>query len=338
MINKEKILLFWRGGLTLLLVCAALLSASTQASCTIRDKKPSARLFFGPPTLIVSSDAKPGTVIYTESHASGAIKIDCTSLAEIWQGYNDITSADERTDNPLQGVYQTNVPGIGVRAAWANETTPTFNADALIRPWHRDMSPVKTEDGYYTFTLNAALQVVVTGPVNAGTMYIGKFNADWKYDDMSVASVRFNSSVVDVEYTTCNLVEKNITVTLQDLNVSEFTDTVSKVVSDDRFKLQIDNCDAGRKIDYKFTTTGSTGVTNGNILAIASGEGAAQGVGIQILNSNNAVLQFDQEYTAVSQTNAGQSIAIPLKARYIKTGTVKGGQVNAAATFEVYYR
>jgi len=133
-------------------------------------------------------------------------------------------------------------------------------------------------------------------------------------------------------------VEKHITVPLQDLNVSELTDTFSKVVSDDRFKLQIDNCDADRKIDYKFTTNGSTGVTNGNILNITAEEGAAQGVGIQILNSNNAVLQFDQEYTAVSQTTAGQSVTIPLKARYIKTGTVKGGHINAAATFEVYYR
>lgn len=336
---KNKMFLMpWRCALTVLLIGSALLSTAARASCTILERKPAARISFSPPTLIVNSDAEPGTIIYSEHHASYTIKVECTAVADIWQGYTNVTATDERADNPLQGVYQTNVPGIGFRAVWTNATTPTFEGDDIIRPWHRDMSHVIKENDYYTLTLNGVAQFVVTGPVSSGVVYIGKFKAEWKYDDTIVGYLGYSSSLVEVQYTTCNLVEKNIIVPLQEINASEFTNNVSRVVSDDRFKLQIDNCDAGRKIDYKFTTTGSTGVTNGNILAIASGEGAAQGVGIQILNSNNAVLQFDQEYTAVSQTSAGQSIAIPLKARYIKTGTVKGGQVNAAATFEVYYR
>lgn len=336
---KNKMLLMaGRCGLALLLIGSALLSTAARASCTILDRKPAARIGFAPPTLIVNSDAEPGTIIYSERQSSYTIRVECTAVADIWQGYTNVNATDERADNPLQGVYQTNVPGIGFRAAWTNATTPTFEADDIVRPWHKDMSPVIKENGYYTLTLNGAAQFVVTGPVSSGMVYIGKFNAEWKYDNTVVGYLSYSSSLVEVQHTTCNLVEKNITVPLEEINASEFTNNVSRVVSDDRFKLQIDNCDAGRKNDYRFTTAGSTGVTNGNILNIAAEEGAAQGVGIQILNSNNAVLQFDQEYTAVSQTSAGQSVTIPLKARYIKTGTVKGGHVNAAATFEVYYR
>jgi type 1 fimbria pilin len=79
-------------------------------------------------------------------------------------------------------------------------------------------------------------------------------------------------------------------------------------------------------------------VTNGSILGIASGDAAAQGLGIQILDSNDTVLQFDQTYTAISATQDKVPAEIPLKARYVKTGEVKPGKVEAVATFELFYR
>ncbi len=56
------------------------------------------------------------------------------------------------------------------------------------------------------------------------------------------------------------------------------------------------------------------------------------------MDNNDNVLQFDKSYTAVAQTTKDQSVTIPLKARYIRTGDVKAGQVDAVATFAVYYR
>jgi len=180
----------WRGGFAILLMCAALMSALAQASCTILDRKPVSRIFFAPPALVVSSDAEPGTVIYTESHSSQTIRVECTAVGNIWQGYTVLTAADERPDNPLQGVYQTTVPGIGVRAAWANQITPKFEPGSIIRPWHMGISKVRKEDGYYALTFNAVLQFVVTGPMASGILNISKFNADWQYDDTMVAQFR----------------------------------------------------------------------------------------------------------------------------------------------------
>uniref|UniRef100_UPI000C9C76B5 fimbrial protein n=1 Tax=Escherichia coli TaxID=562 RepID=UPI000C9C76B5 len=81
-----------------------------------------------------------------------------------------------------------------------------------------------------------------------------------------------------------------------------------------------------------------TGVTGNNILNIESGSGMAEGVGLQILDSNNNVMVFDTDYTPVQKTTLNQNVTIPLKARYIKMGSVKSGRVNSVATFEVYYR
>jgi len=50
------------------------------------------------------------------------------------------------------------------------------------------------------------------------------------------------------------------------------------------------------------------------------------------------VLQFDQTYTAISATQDKVPAEIPLKARYVKTGEVKPGKVEAVATFELFYR
>ena len=73
-------------------------------------------------------------------------------------------------------------------------------------------------------------------------------------------------------------------------------------------------------MDYQFTSAGSTGVTNGNILGIASGDSAAEGVGIQILDQNDTVLQFDRNYTAITGAQDNVPVEIPLKARYVRTG------------------
>lgn len=300
-----------------------------------------AEVNFTIPQLIVNSDSPPGTVIYTAEATSASITVTCDADGDIYQGYNNgLMPYDARPDNPLQGVYETNVPGIGFRAAWANNTSATLNEGALISLWHMGSSKVRKSDGYYPIKLHAIIQFVVTGSVysGVGTVHTPKLYADWKYDNLVMGQLRFSDISVFVQSQTCELTEKNITVPLNDITAGEFTNNVSKVVSDDRFKIQLNNCDAGIQVDYQFTSAGSTGVTDGTILNIANGDNAASGVGIQILDSHDNVLRFDQNYTAVAQTTQDQSVTIPLKARYIKTGSVKAGQVNSVATFTIYYR
>ena len=153
-----------------------------------------------------------------------------------------------------------------------------------------------------------------------------------------VGEMRFSPTSVHITTNTCNLVDRNIFVPLKTVNSQDFDGQYSEILTDGSFKIAINDCAAGTKIDYQFTRTGSTGVTNGSVLGIASGDAAAQGLGIQILDSNDTVLQFDQTYTAISATQDKVPAEIPLKARYVKTGEVKPGKVEAVATFELFYR
>lgn len=293
---------------------------------------------FSVPSLVVNSDAEPGTIITTINETSPLINVSCTANGEIWQGYTILTSSDRRTDNPLANVFQTNVPGIGFRAAWANNTSSQLTADYLMMPWHKGSSTINK--GYsYPIKIHAAIQFIVTGPVGAGIIDTSKLIADWQYDNRVIGQLRFNAVPVNIQPGTCNLVDKNITVPLSDIGTDDVdSNGFSRVVSDDRFKLALEKCAPDLRVDYRFTSSGSTGVNDNNILNIATGSGAAEGVGIQILDMNDNLLSFDTDYTAMTKTTKDQSITIPLKARYIKTGTVKSGRVEAVATFEVYYR
>ena len=330
----QRMIKGWRRGL----LCAGLLmcSQTVSASCSISgDGEPSTSTITIP-ALTVNADVEPGTILYTQEVSGNIATVSCNSDGAIYTGYTVLTDSDERTDNPLPRVYQTNIAGIGVRMAWVKDGQ-AITSGALVTPIHLGSSRTQRKSTY-TIHSRAQVQFVATGEVGLGDIDPARLNADWIYDGLTVARIRFSPAPVNVLSNSCNLVESHILAPLSTIVASELTNGVSKTVSDDSFKIQLNNCDAGIQIDYQFTSAGSTGVTDGNILNIATGDHAADGVGIQILDSNDNVLQFDRNYTAVAQTTKDQSVTIPLQARYIKTGNVKGGQVDAVATFEVYYR
>lgn len=319
-------------------VCGGLLMCyqTASASCSILNGKEPSTAVITLPALVVNADAEPGTVLYSQESLGDAISVSCTSDGEIKTGYTFLTASDERTDNSLSRVYQTNVPGIGVRMAWVKDIQ-AITPGSLVTPMHTGSSRTEPKS-IYAMDSHAEAQFVVTGEVSSGDIDTSQLSADWIYDGVTVARIRVSPTTVIVQSNSCNLVEKNVLAPLSTIVASELANGVSRTVSDDSFKIQLNNCSAGIQVDYQFTTAGSTGVTDGNILNIATGDHAADGVGIQIMDSNDNVLQFDRNYTAVAQTTQDQSVTIPLKARYIKTGNVKAGQVDAVATFAVYYR
>ncbi|MBJ9268756.1 fimbrial protein [Citrobacter freundii] len=329
----QRMIKRWRS----LAICSGLVLfyPTTSAACSIVGGEEPSTATITIPALTVNADTAPGTIIYSQESFGENITVSCNGDGDIYTGYTVLTDSDARSDNPLAKVYQTNVPGIGVRVGWSKDGLAMTEA-SLVTPMHIGGS--RTQRSTYLIHSRATAQFVVTGQVSSGNLDSGQLNADWLYAGLTVARVRFSPVTVNVQSNSCNLVEKNVLAPLSTIVASELANGVSRTVSDDSFKIQLNNCSAGIQVDYQFTTAGSTGVTDGNILNIATRDSAASGVGIQIMDSNDNVLQFDRNYTAVAQTTQDQSVTIPLKARYIKTGNVKAGQVDAVATFAVYYR
>lgn len=322
-----------------ILLVGCFLAQPLWASCSFSDGTSAGQLLFTLPPITVPQDTTVGTVLYSGQASAGTVKIDCNANGAVYQGYTSgISDSDYQSTNPLEGVYATNIPGVGLRATWVNDGTASFSGGSYISPWHIGSSTVSKKDGTYYPAFKALFQLVVTGPISSGTLDTSRLIADWQYDNLVVAKLRFTSTTVNVKANTCNLVEKNILVPLKTISTESFVGDISEVVSDDNFRIQLTDCSEGMLVDLKFTSAGSSGVSYGNILNIDSGDNAAQGVGIQIRDMNDQPLAFDQLYVVNGKTNAGDSADIPLKARYVRTGTVKAGEVHAVATFEVSYR
>lgn len=290
--------------------------------------------FTMPAQIVVASDAPVGTIVYSGETVGASHGLTCNSEVQMREGYTALSDNDY--SGVLAGVYRTTVPGIGFRAARSENQTAAFTDDNIITPWH--YVGIAKNWVSYDSTYHVGVELVVIGAVSSGTLETNKFNADYQMGSLMAAKLRFAPTTVNVVANTCNLESKNINVLLDTVTVDSLSQGYSAVLTDNSFKIDVANCSAGTRIDYKLTSAGSTGVTNGNILNIAHSEEAASGVGLQILDKDNHVLSFDQEYTGIVSASGQETESIPLKARYAKTGTVKGGQVSAVATFEVYYR
>lgn len=321
--------------ITLMLAIISVCFQQARADCSFTNPNANPTITFTMPAqVVIDADAAVGAIVYYGETVGESHGLNCNSDVQVREGYTVLTDADYA--GVLTGVYKTTVPGIGFRAARSENKTATFTGDNIITPWHY----VGTAGGWvsYDSTYHVGVELVVIGTVQSGTLETSKFNADYQMGSLTAAKIRFAPTLVEVIVNTCNLNSKNINVLLDTVTPGGLSQGYSSVLTDDSFKIEIANCAAGTHIDYKFTSAGSTGVTDGTILNIARGEGAASGVGIQILDKDNHVLNFDQEYTGIESATGQGTEAIPLKARYAKTGTVKGGQVDAVATFEVYYR
>lgn len=323
--------------LPLLLLLVSFFSHITRADCTFDGiSNVNAVVTFQLPAVIrVAPDTPVGTVIYDASVEGKEVVVMCSGEEQIRRGYLYLKDTDARED-VMPGIYQTNVPGIGIRAASSSEQFPNYNQENLMRPVHYIGSMQGSSQSKSTF--RAAAQLVVTGDIQEGDLDTSRLTSVDIMGNAVIGEMRFSPTSVRITTNTCNLVDRNIYVPLKTVNTQDLRGQYSDILTDDSFRIEISDCAAGTKVDYQFSSAGSTGVTNGNILGIASGDSAADGVGIQILDKNNKVLQFDQNYTAIASTQEKVPVEIPLKARYIKTGDVKAGKVDSVATFELFYR
>jgi type 1 fimbria pilin len=325
-----------RSFISVVLLAAASLIHPAFADCSFSGGEGGIVTFQIPQTIILDPDTPVGTIIYDHAVESDVITVHCGGADErIRRGYLTLTDADARED-VLPGVYRTNLPGIGIRAAASTERVPVYTVDDLVRPWQYYGSIHGYSDN--TVIFRAAAQLVVIGPVQEGDVDTSRLTAQDTLGGAVIGEMRFSPTSVHIATNTCNLADRNIYVPLKTVNAQDFVGNYSDILTDSSFKIAINDCRAGTKVDYQFVSSRSTGLINDNILDIASGDAAAQGLGIQLLDKNNNVLQFDQTYTALTTTQDKAPVEIPLKARYIKMGPIKPGKVEAVATFELFYR
>ncbi|WP_120345269.1 fimbrial protein [Paraburkholderia fungorum] len=241
----------------------------------------------------------------------------------------------------MKDIYQTNVPGIGVHfyatSGWGNMANPIVSV-----PSTEILSPGTSGDSKPTFYTRADL--VVTGPVGNGTLtelptmslaYTGDCVNDPKYETPHNLAITPGTTITG---RTCSVTTASVDVPLPTAFPSNLNTGSTGATP---FSLGV-TCAQG--VTVKVTLTDASDVSNrSTTLSLAPGS-TAQGIGLQILNGStpvaygpdSAVIGNMNQWTV--GTSAGGQMTIPLRAQYVRIGTLTPGTVKGAATFTMSYQ
>jgi len=285
-----------------------------------------------PSTLSAKRNTAVGTTIYDSGWITDGTRaqVDCSGSYAWTMGYaSAMTAVSGMTD-----VYQTGVPGLGIKILYDNgnppgggipmkwaRTSQTLSGSARFTPW-----------GYFR------VQYIVTGPLASGTMNTPSPTASVAYGGVTANTVTFNRTSVNIVSTGCTVTNNDIVVDLPAVAASEFTAVGSKPASKD-FSLDL-KCDANVAVSYQIDGTAASGIPASNgVLAITGGAGQASGVGVQLLRNTTTAVPLGSKLSYITTATAAQSVSIPLTGAYYATALpVKGGTVNAVATFTLFYQ
>lgn len=249
------------------------------------------------------------------------------------------------TETSTPKVFPTNLPGIGVKI-WSEFNGTYELGDQMAPPeqWYRTHSNSGNVTSVTRRIRDVYLQFYVIGPVTPGEVNLSSELIAWA--DSNVSSVADSLTYarmtiktrVTFDYAGCET--PNITVNLN-THKSQAFPSVGSTSPSTLFNFAINNCPKNlTSVKYTFKTAPGinlAGSGTGQHLTL-SADSSATGVGIQVLYDDETLIPFNIpiEYTDYVSSQGG-SYVIPMKARYIRTGTITGGTANSAVEFEMSY-
>lgn len=224
-------------------------------------------------------------------------------------------------------VYNTNVPGIGIRASISRE-----NATNPPRVYNRNYAK------NYEY-VDVTVTLIKTGNMSPGALKTG----DIAYLDFSKTAngVFINGVKVIMRsggfYTpTCSVNTKNISVPLGTHYRKELSG-VGSTTDKKKFNISL-SCQYRAVVQMKLDAVADNAGGPG-VIALSPDKGSATGVGVQVLHSTGTdPMTLGQEYLYSNSADSG-NFNIDMYARYYQTGNiVTPGSANAMATFTMNYK
>ncbi|MDR0184015.1 fimbrial protein [Lysobacter arvi] len=285
-----------------------------------------------PSSLSAKRDVTVGTVLYDSGWVSDGTRADvfCSGSYTWNMGY-----ASTMTLVPgMSDVYQTGVPGLGIKILYENTSPP---GSGMVMRWPRFTQNLSGNARFVPWGL-FRVQYIVTGPLGSGQMNTPSPTATVLYGGALANRVTFNRTSVNIVSVGCSVTNKDIAVNLPPVAASDFA-TVGSTPATKDFTIDL-TCDTNVAVSYQIDGTAAAGIapTNG-VLATTAGAGQATGVGVQVRRNGTPVPLGTKLSYATTTGGSAQSVSIPLSAAYYATAMpVRGGDVNAVATFTMFYQ
>lgn len=251
-------------------------------------------------------------------------------------------------------VFETGIAGIGYAIGISDRKS--YDYQPL-----QAQGNTPTYSGSPTVTMGFNIQVVfvATGRLQSGTYnmpytQLANFYVETANGNVEGGAYIQANATFDINAITCTLHGANAyTMTLPPVSVNDFANVAigsapSNVGASNAINLNL-SCPAGISLYATMTDNNDPGSTK-NYLSPGSGDGIAQGIGIQMFRDgsstpismgpdSSAAGNTNQWYIGSADSDVGRLLRTSLQAKYVRTAqTMKAGEVRAVATVTFSYR
>lgn len=323
-----------------------LLSSSYAAAYCVRSNAPTYEFNMEMGQIVVDPDLPIGAIIAEKTYTM--VDPKQTTYATCYSG---VTYFDAEVVMPgltqIPGsnkVFQTNVPGIGMRFE---------RGGGSVRFTYPDRYGVTGSGsswwgGTNVFLANSVftLQLIKTArKTGAGSIASGKYTR-YGFDKSNPVLVSYlNANAITISSASCKVRgEREKNIELSPVNRTQFTGVGTTAGGKD-FDITL-ACDGGvsvvgyTNVSISYNGTEPTGITNKGVLVNTSTSNPANGIGIQVLEKDNQLpLKFDTKYgLGRLYDNQEKDITLNYTARYYQYAKkISAGEVRSQMVFNINY-
>lgn len=268
-------------------------------------------------------DAAIGSTIYKKTINEGIAYLHCNTVGE---RFSYGLQAGAKAVPGYKNVYESGIPGIGMRIFWTHEGGVYMNY-----PRHG----FKLGNYKYYPPQHFEFELIKIGPIKSGVSFAHR--ADVYYGALRSNMVEFSNVAYEANSSGCTVGEQTVKVELLTIN-NRHLGHRGATAADKAFGIKLE-CDQGVKVAYRIDADG----TPEHVIKNAHGADMARGVGVQLLQGDlgsNLVqpLATRTEFTTTVTTVDKEMLTIPLVARYYQTDdTLVAGHINTTATVTLFY-
>ena len=269
-------------------------------------------------------DATLGSPLLVKLIDEGIAKVSCNTNGE-WFVYGFL--AGEKPVPGYENVFETGIPGIGMRVYWTHEGGVFMKSPGprrQIRNWQ------------YSPPQRFFFELIKIGPIQSGVTSVHRVEV-W-YGKLRSNMINFSNVAYEASSIGCKVVsEKNAQIELPLIN-NRHLGHRGATAGAKGFSIDLE-CDKGVRVGYQIDAD----ATPDHVIRSAQGPGMARGVGVQLVEGDagsNRVqpLGIPAGFTHLATTVDAERISIPLAARYYQMDdALVAGNVSATATVTLLY-
>ncbi|PLR36279.1 hypothetical protein CYR55_12000 [Chimaeribacter californicus] len=281
------------------------------------------------PTLRPASNGTSGTVLGSAEIQAPGISYNCgTNIKNTWR--SKFTRPEFSTESIISNVYQTNIPGLGIKLSWPSSRAAYFPSAYPCNGACSERADIVRLEFIQTGTISA-------GIIPAGQIGVVQVTAD---TDPGAPLTLMNvilSSAVDIQPKSCAILTTYQNVDLGSYSIADFTSKkITKGVLTD-FELTLD-CPVMAPVKIAFTGEQNIGAGKGIIKNCDTTE-CAKSVEVKLMNSMGSVVDVTGEKAkATNVGNVTGKKTLKFKAQIVPVDVLEmtPGKVSTYAIFDIY--